>query len=56
LFLSDIDISSLIYGNFTHWPFKKGEETMASSLNIYAGIATIHNEFAACTPLVIEHF
>jgi hypothetical protein len=32
------------------WPFENGEETMASSLNIYANIATILDEFAACTP------
>ncbi len=32
------------------WPFKNGEERMASSLNIYAGVATILDEFAAYTP------
>jgi hypothetical protein len=32
------------------WPFKNSEETMAFSLDIYAGIAMILNEFAACTP------
>ncbi len=32
------------------WPFKNGEDMMASSLNIYASVATIFDEFAACTP------
>jgi hypothetical protein len=39
---------------FGLWPqaglSKSSEEMMASSLNIYAGMATILDEFAACTP------
>jgi hypothetical protein len=32
------------------WPFKSSEEMMASSLDIYAGVAMIFDEFAACIP------
>jgi hypothetical protein len=31
------------------WHFENGVETMASSLDIYAGVAKILDEFAACT-------
>ncbi len=32
------------------WPFENDDEMMASSLDIYASLGTILDEFAACTP------
>jgi hypothetical protein len=43
-----------MWEGFGLWPqaglSKNSEETMAFSLDIYAGVAIILDEFAACTP------